>query len=146
MSSRNIEDLIPEMRPLILNLIEKGKKAVYPWIPFVTSTYRSFNEQDALYALGRTVNGKIVTNAKGGESFHNTKRAADFAFKDKSGKVIWAIEFYKKLAKVGSQKLIHGGSWKNFPDYPHWEYRYCSKHKLNHPSATMFREDGSCKL
>ena len=34
-------------------------------------TYRSFDEQNHLYAQGRTKPGKIVTYAKGGQSYHN---------------------------------------------------------------------------
>lgn len=35
------------------------------------SGYRSHREQDGLYAMGRTAEGSIVTNARGGESMHN---------------------------------------------------------------------------
>jgi len=40
-------------------------------------TLRTFAEQDALYAQGRTKPGKIVTNAKGGQSYHNFGLACD---------------------------------------------------------------------
>jgi len=40
-------------------------------------TLRTFAEQDALYALGRTKKGKKVTNAKGGQSYHNYGLAID---------------------------------------------------------------------
>lgn len=47
---------------------------------------RSFAEQDALYAQGRTKDGKIVTNAKGGESYHNYGLAVDIVLlKDTDG-------------------------------------------------------------
>jgi peptidoglycan L-alanyl-D-glutamate endopeptidase CwlK len=36
----------------------------------VVQGLRSWNEQDALYAMGRTAPGKIVTNVKGGYSYH----------------------------------------------------------------------------
>ena len=38
---------------------------------------RTFKEQDDLYALGRTIPGKKVTNAKGGQSVHNYGFAVD---------------------------------------------------------------------
>lgn len=41
-------------------------------------TYRDNAEQDELYAQGRTKPGKIVTNARGGESFHNYRCAFDW--------------------------------------------------------------------
>jgi peptidoglycan L-alanyl-D-glutamate endopeptidase CwlK len=34
-------------------------------------TRRDNKEQDALYAIGRTLPGKIITNARAGESAHN---------------------------------------------------------------------------
>ena len=37
----------------------------------ITQGYRSIAEQDALYAQGRTAPGEIVTNARGGQSYHN---------------------------------------------------------------------------
>ena len=43
-----------------------------------SSGYRSFAEQDKLYAQGRTEPGMKVTNARGGYSQHNWGIAADF--------------------------------------------------------------------
>lgn len=49
-------------------------------------TVRSFAEQAALYAQGRTVKGKVVTNAKAGESYHNYGLAIDIVLlKDTNG-------------------------------------------------------------
>lgn len=42
-----------------------------------THTLRTDKEQDALYAQGRTKPGKVVTWAKGGESYHNYGFAID---------------------------------------------------------------------
>lgn len=47
----------------------------------ITEGYRSIERQNQLYAQGRTTPGLIVTNAKGGESLHNYKVAADFVFR-----------------------------------------------------------------
>lgn len=46
----------------------------------VTSGFRSIEEQNKLYAQGRTTKGKIVTNAKGGESMHQYGIAFDYCF------------------------------------------------------------------
>lgn len=49
---------------------------------------RTIDEQNAIYAQGRTTPGKIVTKAKGGHSYHNYGLAIDFAImidKDSSG-------------------------------------------------------------
>lgn len=49
-------------------------------------TYRTFQEQDAIYAQGRTTPGNIVTYAKGGQSYHNYGLAVDIVFLiDKDG-------------------------------------------------------------
>jgi peptidoglycan L-alanyl-D-glutamate endopeptidase CwlK len=53
-----------------------------------TFTLRTFAEQDAIYAQGRTKPGKIVTKAKGGQSYHNYGLAIDIVImvdKDKNG-------------------------------------------------------------
>jgi peptidoglycan L-alanyl-D-glutamate endopeptidase CwlK len=51
-------------------------------------TLRTIAEQNELYAQGRTKAGKIVTNAKGGQSYHNYGLAFDIVLlvdKDKNG-------------------------------------------------------------
>src|ERR1019366_5531638 len=45
----------------------------------VTQGLRTYAEQDALYAQGRTTPGRIVTNAKGGYSYHCFGLAIDCA-------------------------------------------------------------------
>lgn len=42
--------------------------------PRATRGYCSWAEQDALYAQGRTTPGAIVTQARGGQSWHNVER------------------------------------------------------------------------
>lgn len=49
-------------------------------------TLRTFDQQNDLYAIGRTKPGKIVTNAKGGQSYHNYGLAWDIVLLvDKDG-------------------------------------------------------------
>jgi len=59
----------------------------------VTQGLRTWEEQDALYAKGRTVPpiGKkyIVTKAKGGQSYHNFGLAFDIVVLDSLGKADW---------------------------------------------------------
>lgn len=54
----------------------------------VTQTRRSFDEQDKLYAQGRTAPGNIVTNARPGDSYHNYDCAIDFV-PMRHGKPVW---------------------------------------------------------
>lgn len=42
-----------------------------------SSTLRTFAEQNSLYAQGRSKAGKRVTNARGGQSYHNYGMAID---------------------------------------------------------------------
>lgn len=84
---------------------------------------RTHEEQNALYAQGRTKPGNIVTNAKGGQSMHNFAIAVDFC-KDKDTTRDGLQPDYtdpaytvlgEEAAKVG---LEWGGKWK-FKDLPH---------------------------
>ena len=52
----------------------------------VVQGLRTIDEQNAIYAQGRTTPGKIVTKARGGHSYHNYGLAIDFALMfDKDG-------------------------------------------------------------
>jgi peptidoglycan LD-endopeptidase CwlK len=94
-----------------------------------THTYRSLQEQNELYALGRTVKGNKVTNAKGGSSFHNYGLAFDIAIlldKDKNGtfeSISYAQDenFMKVVDFFKSKGWIWGGDFKTFKDKPHFQ-------------------------
>ena len=75
-SSRDVKDLLPEVAHKAAFFIAKCKEAGIDVL--VTSTHRDNEAQNALYAQGRTTPGKIITNARGGESFHNYRCALDF--------------------------------------------------------------------
>lgn len=91
----------------------------------ITCTYRSPEEQQALYAQGRTKPGQIVTQLDGvkQKSNHNYKpsRAIDFAVVI-GGKVTWDVKEYQLVGPyMERHDLIWGGSWPHFKDYPHVE-------------------------
>lgn len=93
-------------------------------IPFLTATYRSSQEQDQLYAQGRTKPGKRVTNLKGGQSKHNTGKAFDIAFKKEDETLDWSPALFKLFAMYvleQNPEIVWGGSWKKFVDNPHFE-------------------------
>jgi peptidoglycan L-alanyl-D-glutamate endopeptidase CwlK len=70
MSSRRIEDLHPALQQLAVRFVERCAERQVDVL--IVCTWRSGEEQDALYAIGRTKPGKRVTNAKAGQSSHNT--------------------------------------------------------------------------
>jgi len=84
--------------------------------------YRSIERQNELYAQGRTTAGAVVTNAKGGQSFHNYGVAVDFVFRKEgynASDTLWAL-----LGKVGKlQGFEWGGDWQGFVDRPHFELK-----------------------
>jgi len=70
MASRRIDDLHPDLQPLARQFLERCRERQVDVL--IVCTYRSGEEQNALYAQGRTAPGPIVTNAKAGQSKHNT--------------------------------------------------------------------------
>lgn len=85
---------------------------------------RTRSEQDALYAQGRTLPGKIVTNAKGStySSMHQWGVAFDFYRKDKKDAYANGDGFFDRVGKIGkSLGLMWGGDWKNPVDKPHFQ-------------------------
>jgi peptidoglycan L-alanyl-D-glutamate endopeptidase CwlK len=89
----------------------------------VTQGLRSWAEQEALYAQGRTVPGSIVTNAPPGTSWHNFGLAADVAPFDGSIPD-WNLSHpvWKRIVSVGeSCGLVAGAEFRTFPDWPHFQ-------------------------
>lgn len=69
MSSRNLDDLTPNMADNARLHIDLCKKKGVELL--IYCTLRNNDEQTELYAIGRSKPGKIVTNARAGESAHN---------------------------------------------------------------------------
>ena len=87
----------------------------------IISGLRTFEEQDALYAQGRTAKGKIVTNARAGYSNHNFGTAFDIGIFDEK-KYLGESPKYKELGEAGkSLGLVWGGDFKSIKDEPHFE-------------------------
>lgn len=79
--------------------------------------FRSFEEQDKLYRQGRGGSGRIVTNAKGGQSFHNYRRAIDFV-PVKNGEAQWDdTKTYKKAQEIAKKHNLRALTWET----PHLE-------------------------
>lgn len=142
-SEKAIATLLPKMQ-------EKARlilKAAHVWsgrrsLSFaVLSGTRSYPEQDALYAQGRSTKGSIVTNARGGSSNHNFAIALDIGIFDMKGRYFTgsaprnASAAAKQQARMEEKAYADlgravketvpgidwGGDWK-FVDAPHYEY------------------------
>jgi len=93
----------------------------------VTSTYRDFASQTALYAQGRTTPGRVVTNAKAGQSMHNFRIAFDVV-PLRFGKPVWGTsgkdgKLWAQLGAIGeSVGLEWAGRWIRFKEYAHFQY------------------------
>lgn len=116
-----IDLLRPKVRQLAKELIDLCKESGYEIR--VVETLRSIEEQDKLYAKGRTQPGEIVTNAKGGMSFHNYGVAFDIC-PIINGEFAWnRNDLFQIIGDIGtSLGLEWGGSWKGSWDKPHFEY------------------------
>jgi len=92
----------------------------------IAQAYRTKQEQDALYAIGRTRPGKIVTYAKGGKSNHNFGVAVDlFVYADGGKRAEFLAppdpRLKRLVAAMKRYQMQWGGDWGNFPDYPHFQ-------------------------
>lgn len=137
MASRDKKDL----NEILVDAYEKSCAEylrLYPNFPqpFITCTYRSNDEQNALYAQGRGKKGSIVTNAQAGQSPHNYNRSAafDIAFISVSKKLDWNKKYFRLFADiiVKIQPLVVCGiDFKSIPDAPHFELKDWKKYVDN---------------
>lgn len=80
--------LHPKIRAEVMALIDKAESKLPNTAIRIVQGLRTFEEQNKLYAQGRTLPGPRVTNAKAGQSFHQYGLSIDFALlydKDKNG-------------------------------------------------------------
>lgn len=129
MSSRKLTDLHPQMQPMVTRFLANARAAGIDLL--VTCTYRSNEEQAALYAIGRTKPGRIVTNAKPGRSTHNntlTGKPAALAVDVvplRDGKPVWSASdpVWKRVGEIGEKVgLEWAGRWTTFREYPHFQH------------------------
>lgn len=120
-SESNIATLQPEVRPYARSLVQKA--AALGITIKVISGLRTYAEQDALYAKGRSKPGPRVTNARGGFSNHNFGIAFDIGI-FKGSSYIPESPNYKAVGALGVEMgLEWGGNWKTIKDEPHFQLR-----------------------
>lgn len=119
-SEANIATLVPnaqkQARAFLQEVLDAGIKAR------IIGGSRTFAQQDALYAKGRTKPGTKVTNARGGFSYHNFGIAWDIGIFDADGKYMTQSDDYEKAGAIGrSLGLEWGGDWPGIVDMPHFQ-------------------------
>jgi peptidoglycan L-alanyl-D-glutamate endopeptidase CwlK len=132
-----IQLLHPKLREEALTMYDESVEALTGTAACrFAYTLRTFAEQDALFAQGRTKPGAIVTKAKGGQSYHNYGLAIDIVLlvdKDKNGTfetASWDLKTdFDGDGKSDWQEIVAifkrygyewGGDWK-FVDAPHFQ-------------------------
>lgn len=130
-SEARLENLHPIIRHMAVRLVADSFTAGVPII--ITQGFRSTEYQNGLYAQGRTKPGPIVTNAKGGRSYHNYGLAVDFALLLPDGKTAsWdtrrdgdhdSHKDWYEVAAIGKRIGFEwGGDWDKFVDMPHFQF------------------------
>ncbi len=119
-NSRRIEDLNIVLQRGANEFLERCKKAGLN--PIITQTLRDKEYQDFLYSKGRTTKGEIVTNARGGTSFHNYGLAFDIC-KNEKGAEYSDDSFFEKAGDIWTEMGgVWGGNFKSIKDKPHFEF------------------------
>ena len=121
-SSRSIDDLSPPVKERVKKFLEDCRHQGIDLL--VTSTYRDAESQNLLYAQGRTTAGRIVTRAKGGESFHNYRCALDVV-PLVNGKPDWdgTHHIWERVGAIGKANGLDWASdWKSFRELAHFQY------------------------
>ena len=125
--------LHPTVREKGFKLIEECHKIGINIV--ISQGYRSKADQDKLYAQGRTKPGNIVTNVRGGYSYHNYGLAIDFAVLSADGKTaIWDTNCdlnkngkkdWYEVGQIGEKLGFEwGGRWTDFVDIPHLQMTF----------------------
>jgi peptidoglycan L-alanyl-D-glutamate endopeptidase CwlK len=115
---------LSQVHPTLASIIRQ-MDATEPAIHLqVTQGLRTWAEQDALYAQGRTTPGAIVTHARGGFSWHNFGLAVDLVPEDITpGQPDWNLnhQVWARLVSLAeSLGLVSGAEWHGEDlDTPH---------------------------
>ena len=134
-----------KMAALAERLAARGMDAL------ITDGFRTFQEQDKLFAQGRTEPGDIVTNARGGESNHNYGMAVDLypvigghvfteptaANEQRFGEIQQAI-----IDEAEALGLTSGTTFGNLGDKPHVQLLPENTFSAKHKAFPIFKASG----
>jgi peptidoglycan L-alanyl-D-glutamate endopeptidase CwlK len=120
--SRDLNLLHSLFRPKVDQFLAEVKEQHIDMI--VTCTFRSGPEQNALYAQGRTLPGKIVTRARAGQSAHNFGMAIDVV-PIVNGKPEWdgTDLVWQEIGTIGQSCGLewYGAPHSKFFELPHFQ-------------------------
>jgi peptidoglycan L-alanyl-D-glutamate endopeptidase CwlK len=135
MTGRSLDDLHPDLKPICQKWLDRCHAQSIN--VRVIETYRSAQEQDRLFAIGRDANGhvigKTITKARGGRSKHNitlndgtpASKAFDFVVIAPDGSCNWnpATSAWQAAIAIGKSLGLRWGG--DFPahqmDADHFE-------------------------
>ena len=131
-TQERIKLLHPALRDEVTKLVEEANKRLTSHSHVrIIQGLRTIEEQNGLYAQGRTKPGPIVTNAKGGSSYHNYGLAIDFCLIIDNKEVSWSVSKdydgdgmadWMEVVKVFKDAgWTWGGDFKSIKDMPHFE-------------------------
>jgi hypothetical protein len=118
-----LADVHPELARRITQMATALSQAGNPVTITRLGGRRTFEEQDALYAQGRTTPGNIVTRARGGQSNHNYGLAVDVV-PVVNGQPKWNVAnaVWQAIGDEGKRSGLNwGGDWQALIDKPHFE-------------------------
>jgi peptidoglycan L-alanyl-D-glutamate endopeptidase CwlK len=122
-SEAAIATLLPaaqRMARALLGRVNDGRLGAGIVVKVIAGT-RTYAEQGALYAQGRTAPGAVVTNAPAGYSNHNFGIAFDVGIFN--GELyLGDSPLYVQVGCIGRDfGLEWGGDWASFSDEPHFQ-------------------------
>lgn len=122
LSEARLQLLHPKVRTIFKAFIEEAEEALDVTLR-ITQGMRTIQEQNELYAIGRTRPGTKVTNAQGGSSFHNYGLAIDLV-EIRDGMANWDFP-YELLKPIATKyNLVWGGDFTSIIDKPHYELTF----------------------
>jgi peptidoglycan L-alanyl-D-glutamate endopeptidase CwlK len=125
-SEGNIITLLPKAQIEARKFLQLCKNAGKD-VRIISGT-RTYNEQNTIYAQGRTTPGPVVSHARGGQSNHNFGIAWDIGIFN-NGSYSINDEEYISLADTilpHITTLEWGGNWHSIKDNPHYQLKAVS--------------------
>lgn len=119
---RDLTKCHPRLQKLAKELVAACEKQGCPI--GIGECFRTVQEQNRLYAQGRTKPGPVVTNAPGStyRSMHQWGVAFDVYRKDGKGAYNESGNYFQRVGAIGkSLGLEWGGDWKSIVDKPHFQ-------------------------